>query len=245
MKKIILLIGAVVLIASLGYVYVSYSSSSENEFDLDNTDDNLQMKTKIDLILEDKNGNKRVITDQSSFGLTVEYEGSVYESITWKMLAQANTPSGAEPYDNCEIAYAYPLSQNDDFFHVNSVIFRDADGNGAIDVGYTPELFDYWYPTDVGPVEAVIIPVDDNTYHDIAQHTIYFDDVFDGSEESGQYTIMIGPGGHSKYRGISTKGDGEWQGHEWVYNQGFGASFQFTYTGTEINVDFTSDVTWS
>lgn len=241
MNQKTLFIGAVVVLALIGLVlYTSgFFSDGDNEFDLDNTDDNLEMKSKIDLALVFEDGSKKTVTGSSGETLAFEYNGTEITQVEWKLSVQANTPTGREAYEMIRVTSTptlesdYTGSANEDVWLEASCYFESNEGWGHTYTQSNPNTFTM--QPDTGLWKTLLFQV-------IEMDTVFNNWV--GDKPAGTYFFTFNPGGFASYRGESQYGNGEWQDVNF-FDLDMQAGYEIEYINEECNVNFDSEVIFS
>ena len=239
MKKIIIIIGAVGILAVLGWWYMGYASSSDNEFLFDDTDDNLAVTARVDIILGLADGNTKTITGYDGSPLSVEYDGDPITQVEWRLMMKATTPQGDEPYDSVQVTIA-PTYEDDytgsatNNFKLDASCYRI---NNIWSDSYSPGLMGDVYTASLTP---------NGEWSMIWSETIPMSTVFTGDLDTGGYSFKFEVSGQGAYRGYSQLkgGYGDWQTVSFT-DYDMDATYSLQYTSQGATVDFDSTVNWS
>lgn len=243
MNQKTMLIGAVVIFVLIGMVLYSsgFLSANDNEFDLPGDDDNLQMKSKIDLALLFEDGSRKTVTGSTGDTLAVEYEGVEVTQVEWSMSFQANTPSGREPYNTVKVTTTPTLCPDYVGTADEDMYLRFECWNGPIGLD---EYLMWEYESHNNVERTYTITPDSGIWNECFSETIQMADVFSSSDDAGTYTFSFLPNGYVGYRGESQYGNGDWQNVD-MTEQGMGATYSIDFINEEATIDFDSEVIWS
>lgn len=240
MNQKTIIISAVVILVLIGAIFYStgFFSSAENEFDLPCDDENLQMKSKIDLSLLFADGSKKTVTGSLGEPLTVEYDGVEVTSVDWVMSVAASTPTGADAYDNVRVTLTptslneYSGSASEDFSLYMECYPADDSSNPI------------WTDTSSPPAGHVKFVMPNGAYNILTSETVSMDDVFTSSDDGGLYVFRFSVDGYGCYQGTSTSGDGEWN-DVYLPNEGMTSTYSLNYINMDVTVDWDATVEWN
>jgi len=239
MKKILTCIIIIVIAAALVYYLFYQSTGAENEFILPGTDENLSVNAIIDLTLNFADGTSKTITGTTGNPLSVEYNGAEVSSAEWRMKAQANTPSGAEPYDHVEINLNPTTAGfSESNFALNSKVLYNMGDN---------QWRTHWSESTSAALQVVDVPVDSSSPTVLYTHTVVFDNVFSVSDSSQySYKLVFDPTGYCIYRGNEAGGGnpGEWQTVA-LGAQNMACEYPIDLINQDVTVSWDSQVVWN
>jgi len=251
MKKIgiIIIIAAVAIIGGF-FLYTTYAQS-DGTIEFEAADGSVGGELSVALKLNYEDGTSQTISGYDPFNTqSIHYNGQEVTSVTWQLYGTATTPSTNDPYDYCVVNYAYAAQEQSDDFYLYITLAEDIDEDLIPDVAQGEPNAERWYnticPVNYGPVQAVLLPIDDGIQHLIWEYTVYFDDFFDGDEQAGGYVLIFEPSGESSYYGEMADGE---QGRDNFFNwddaNGMDATFPLTHVSRRVSLSFSTDVIFS
>jgi hypothetical protein len=231
MKKSILIIGAVVIVLFIGYLYVTPEGSGEITTDFGNLEVVVEFTTA--------DGETIDVTKDFNDDLTVTSpDGVVVTSVTTRLKASFSTST--EEFENVEFYLAPETNPPsgwtpDDSTDDSRVSIIIGQGGGVPPV----------YMAETYPEQTVFSISDYSTPVRLLGSVIYFDDIFDYTDPSGSYTFEFHFVGEILYRGGSdSKGWSDWEVVT-LSDEDVSGSAALTYAGPDVEIEWDTEVIWS
>jgi len=202
-KLIPILVVVVIVILALAYL----APGIPTEFPVQHNDPNYTFSHRMLGTITFADGTTKQLTE-SAFPLALTHSGNEITAFTWILEAKAATPAGSEPYDVAEVYYAYGPAGEDNFYLSWAILQVLPDG--FVGPPWSPGHGD-WYPTDVGPVNKVDVPIDSSDWTEICTYTIPLTQYFTQDVPDNEYKIRITPKGWSTFAGRTGTTVGETQ----------------------------------
>jgi len=241
-------IGAVVLIAIVAVVFVLFSTETvawdEDWLPTGQTNDGITGTWIVEPYLVFEDGTKESLKEKAEALWMEDPSGNQVTTIEYVIKAQATRDTHEGTYTSVDIdisdltlnARFYPISTPSEWMDV----WEDFDSvvnipfNGATQTAVT-EVASFNIPVDI---------TDSNGWLGYPLPTLPCDTVNEMTENwvTGTYTVQYSPQGSVQFRGVSSDaGDGDWKAASLPGTVSHGV----TIGGNEVNMDWSSDITYS
>ncbi len=242
MKKQTKIIGAIVIVIALVAIYFVYDAGYF-ELEENGVVPFTGGEMEVELALLDNNGNEYIITDSPANTMEVTNPaGTVVTSARIRLKASFSTPSGSESFDGVLFETqpgTYPTAGSG---------FEDATLNILVNQGSSPPI----YSSEGNDVPHEFsqwgLPKPDDYFIETMSQTISFEDVFDGTDNSGEYKLIFDFGGNICYRPCMGSASNPTDCSDWRFidlSNGLDGIITITYTGYDVTISWDSDVVWN
>lgn len=225
-KKILVYAIAIIVIAGAGYWYYT-AQAEEGWIQPWNASGNIDGEWKIDITLGFADGTEKSLKSiMDSSSLKIMHSGMQVIYVTFDISVKAMTPTGKEPFQECEIDVTS--------LGLHSTISKQTT---------FPEIPVPWFYEEYDFTGSnIIIDIDDGLYHLVASRTLDVDSIMNDAPEF-TYDLFFFPQGSISYRGSGVGGidPGDWK----TANAPEGVTTVFIVEYGDVTVDWDTDVTWS